>query len=70
MKKNSTLRRHGRSLGMTVPVEFVRALGLEPGDSASWDTEGDVATLRFFKVTRQRTPALEAQSEEAAADAA
>jgi antitoxin component of MazEF toxin-antitoxin module len=68
MKKNSTLRRHGRSLGMTVPVEFVRALGLEPGDSASWDTEGDVATLRFFKVTKTRIPASE--SHEASVDAA
>jgi hypothetical protein len=70
MKRNSTLRQHGRSIGLTVPVEFCRALGLCPGDSVSWDTEGDVATLRFFKVTKQRTPALEAQSEEAAADAA
>ena len=53
---------------MTVPVEFVRALGLEPGDSASWDTEGDVATLRFFKVTTTRIPASE--SHEASVDAA
>jgi hypothetical protein len=53
---------------MTVPVEFVRALGLGPGDSASWDTEGDVATLRFFKVTRQRTPASESQEVTEAAE--
>jgi hypothetical protein len=51
---------------MVIPVEFVRALGLSAGDSVSWDIEGDVATLRFFKVTSQRIPALEAPGTEAA----
>jgi bifunctional DNA-binding transcriptional regulator/antitoxin component of YhaV-PrlF toxin-antitoxin module len=43
---------------MTVPFEFVRALGLNPGDSVTWDAEGDVATLKFYKVERTRTPAF------------
>jgi antitoxin component of MazEF toxin-antitoxin module len=67
MVKNITLRQHGRSIGMTVPVEFCHALGLAPGDSVTWETDGDVATLRFFKVTKQRVPALEKQEEAVAA---
>jgi len=55
---------------MTVPMEFVRALGLQPGDLASWESVGDVATLKFFKVTEHRTPASEAQGEEVSADTA
>jgi hypothetical protein len=70
MTKNIMLRRNGRSLGMTVPMEFVRALGLQPGDLASWESDGDVATLKFFKVTEHRTPASEAQGEEVSADTA
>jgi len=53
---------------MTVPMEFVRALGLQPGDLASWEAEGDTATLRFFRVTESRIPASDAQGEEAVAE--
>jgi hypothetical protein len=55
---------------MTIPCEFCHALGLQPGDSVHWEAEGDVATLRFFRVTESRIPALEAQGEKGAVDAA
>jgi len=52
MVTNITLRQVGLvSLGMTVPVEFTRSLGLRAGDIVSWSAEGDTATLKF-RVTR------------------
>jgi hypothetical protein len=65
MQKYVTLRQHGRSLGMTVPVDFARACGLRVGDAALWEIEGDNVTLRFFKVKVERTPALAPEQEEA-----
>jgi hypothetical protein len=55
---------------MTVPMGFVRALGLQPGDLASWEAEGDTATLKFFRITESRIPASEAQREETVAESA
>jgi len=48
MAKDITLRQVGLvSIGMTVPIEFTRSLGLRAGDIVSWSTEGDTATLTF-----------------------
>jgi hypothetical protein len=55
---------------MSVPAEFVRACGLSPGDSVRWNATDDMAMLKFFKVTVNRTPALEKQGEEVAAESA
>ena len=64
MAKDITLRQVGLvSLGMTVPVEFTRSLGLRAGDIVSWSAEGATATLKF-RVTR--TEVSEKQGEEAA----
>jgi antitoxin component of MazEF toxin-antitoxin module len=66
MAKDITLRQVGRvSLGMTLPVEFIRSLELQAGDIVSWSAEGDTATLKF---TRHGTPAMMEQQEEAVAD--
>jgi antitoxin component of MazEF toxin-antitoxin module len=69
MARYIRLRQNGNSIGMTIPHEFCHALGLQPGDSVHWEAVGDVAKLRFFRVTEQRIPAAE-QGEEVAVDAA
>jgi hypothetical protein len=68
MQKYISLRILGyRSLGMTVPIEFARSRGLGPGDHVLWEEEGDSVRLRFFKVTKVRTPApIEQEAPEAA----
>jgi len=69
MAKDITLRRVGLvSLGFTVPVEFIRRLGLRAGDTVHWNAEGDTATLRFYRVARTETPAL--MNQEAAVESA
>ena len=70
MTRYITLRKVGGSLHMSVPAEFVRACGLSPGDSVRWNATDDMAMLKFFKVTVNRTPALEKQGEEVAAESA
>jgi bifunctional DNA-binding transcriptional regulator/antitoxin component of YhaV-PrlF toxin-antitoxin module len=61
MEKDLTLRAIGiTSLMLTIPAEYIRALGLKAGDVVSFKAEGDSATLKFYKVTRTecRVPAL------------
>jgi hypothetical protein len=43
---------------LIMPAKFIRALGLKAGDSVSFDAEGNVATLKFYRVETSRTPAL------------
>jgi len=58
MAKDIALRQVGLvSLGLTIPVQYTRTLGLRAGDIVSWSAEGDTATLKF-KVTRTEAPAL------------
>jgi len=52
---------------MVVPVEFVRAFGLNAGDSVLWSTDGHTVALKFFRVTKIETPAL--MEQEAAVEA-
>ena len=60
-----------RSLSITVPADFVRAYGLNAGDSVEWESSETMAVLKFFKVTRTEIPALrKAAEEEASVDAA
>jgi len=71
MQKYVKLRILGKiSLGMTVPREFAKTYGLQVGDSALWEIDGDSVRLRFFKVKVEQIPALEAQGEEGTVDAA
>jgi hypothetical protein len=58
MKKDVTLRKVARSMFLTIPAEFVKAYQLKPGDIASWEGDWDGATLKFFRVTQSRTPAI------------
>jgi hypothetical protein len=63
------LRQHGHaSLGFTVPVKLARAWDLRIGDAVLWEAEGDLVTLKFFKLPR--ATASEPQGEGATVDAA
>jgi hypothetical protein len=58
MRKQVRLRSLGQfSFGFTLPMELVTAFGLTVGDTAILETEGDVVSLRFLKVTKVETPA-------------
>ena len=63
MQMYRTLRQQGNSVGFTVPSKLARAWDLRIGDAVLWEVEGDLVTLRFFKLPR--TPAV--QEEEATA---
>jgi phage gp45-like len=67
MQKQITIRQNNRALQMVVPVEFVRAFGLNAGDSVLWSTDGHTVALKFFRVTKIETPAL--MEQEAAVEA-
>ena len=69
MQREIKIRRIGIiSYGFTDPVDFARSLGLQAGDVVHWESEGDTATLRFYKVARTETPAL--MNQEAAVESA
>jgi antitoxin component of MazEF toxin-antitoxin module len=68
MKKDVTLRRVGNSLFLTIPAEFVKAFRLGPGDTVSWDGDENGATIKFFRVTTSRTPAVMGEEEAASAE--
>jgi bifunctional DNA-binding transcriptional regulator/antitoxin component of YhaV-PrlF toxin-antitoxin module len=61
MRKYITLRANNDSVKLSVPYKFRDALGLKPGDTVLWESEGDKVTLKFYKVKVERTPALEAR---------
>jgi hypothetical protein len=64
MKREVTLRRVARSVFLTIPADFVKAYRLSPGDVVTWEAIDDNgATLRFFRVTTSRTPALRADAQ-------
>jgi antitoxin component of MazEF toxin-antitoxin module len=66
MKRDIKLRRNGDSLVMTMPVDLVRAYQLSPGDIVAWDGGWNGATVKFFRVSETRTPALRQEAEVAA----
>jgi hypothetical protein len=57
MQTYRTIRRNARSVQLNIPIEFVRAFGLNAGDSTLWSAEGDTVTLKFFRVTSDVAPA-------------
>jgi antitoxin component of MazEF toxin-antitoxin module len=47
--KPMILRRHGGSLAVTIPAEYVREIGLAAGDTAIAKHEPDGLRLRFIR---------------------
>ena len=64
MQRNTTLRKVGRSIFFTIPVDIVRAYGLEPGDTVSIDADENGGELKFFWVRKTETPAVRGQERE------
>ena len=54
------------AIGMTIPVDVLRALSLEPGDYVVWDIEGDEAKVQFFRTIISEVPAERNETAEAA----
>lgn len=52
----SRVRRHGGSIGTTLPREIIQSLDIKPGDIIHWRVSRDI-TLEFFKVIQPLTPA-------------
>ncbi len=51
----SRVRRHGGSIGTTLPREIIQSLDIKPGDIIHWRVSRDI-TLEFYKVTKALTP--------------
>jgi len=67
MQKHLMLRKTGvLSLSLTIPADFIRERGLQAGDTASWSVEGNIATLEFFRVTTNKSRALQEEAVDAA----
>lgn len=45
------------AVGMTIPVDVLRAYRLKPGDYVVWDIDGDEAKVQFFRTTISEVPA-------------
>jgi bifunctional DNA-binding transcriptional regulator/antitoxin component of YhaV-PrlF toxin-antitoxin module len=58
IKIQTKVRANNNSVSTSIPYEFRNAFGLKPGDSVEWESDGDKVTLKFYKVTVERTIAL------------
>jgi antitoxin component of MazEF toxin-antitoxin module len=71
MRLSREMRLHhvGGSLRLTIPMEIVKAFRLTVEDLVQVESNESAVTLKFFKVTKTRTPVLvgDAVQEEASA---
>ncbi len=50
LSRHSSIRQSGNSLVVTIPVDIVRELDLNDGDSVFWGVEGQSLTLNVIKL--------------------
>lgn len=50
LSRHSSLRQSGNSLVVTIPVDIVRELNLNDGDSVFWSSEGTYLSLHIIKL--------------------
>jgi len=56
---SQTVFRTGNSLAVTVPSDFVKSLGIRPGDLVKVNCEGDKGKLTFLFSGAQQLPLSE-----------
>jgi bifunctional DNA-binding transcriptional regulator/antitoxin component of YhaV-PrlF toxin-antitoxin module len=58
IQRECRLHKVGNSIRLTIPVDVVRAFGLDARDDVLLEADENGVTLKFFKVTKSRTPAV------------